>query len=138
MPVRHVTDSAKRALRAAIAGRRPDGTSRWAGSLGAHRERQAAHKQFVRNYPVFSQLILARSGELWVRAFAIEDAIPFRQTRQNKAPSDWSIYDAEGRWLADCRLPARFTPHDIGADYVLGVASDEDDVERVVLWALRR
>ena len=52
-------------------------------------------------------------------------------------PSVWSVFDAQGRWLGDVTLPARFSPMDIGADYVLGVARDEDGVETVAMYTLR-
>jgi hypothetical protein len=143
VPVRAVHDSARRAYRAIASGRRPDGTSRFEGSLRAHRERVAAETQFATTFPAVSQLILSRTGELWVRRFVTEDGISISgpltiRWRSNTAPSDWSIYDRDGRWIADCRLPSRFAPGEIGADYVLGVTRDADDVERVTLWPLRR
>jgi hypothetical protein len=54
------------------------------------------------------------------------------------APSVWSIYDRDGRWIADCTLPPRFAPAEIGDDCVIGVSRDEDDVERVTLLSLRK
>jgi len=35
-------------------------------------------------------------------------------------------------------LPSRFTPSEIGVDYVAGMARDEDDVERVEVYRLRK
>jgi hypothetical protein len=48
------------------------------------------------------------------------------------------VFDAGGRWLCDVTMPAHFTPMEIGADYVLGVASDADGVETVVRYGLDR
>lgn len=135
---RAVHDSARRALRYALSGRRPDGSSRFEGSLREHRERVADATQFAAEFPAYSQLMLSRTGELWVRTFLTADGINTSQWRSNHAPSDWSVYDRTGRWIADCRLPARFAPAEIGADYVIGVSQDDDDVERVTLWPLRR
>lgn len=135
---RAVSDSARSAYRAVTSGRRPDGTSRFEGSLREHRERVAAETQFAAAYPAISQLILARTGELWVRRYATEDGFSASRWRSNTAPSEWSIYDARGRWLADCVLPARFAPADMGEDWVVGVSRDADDVERVSLYRLRR
>lgn len=131
---RSVTDSAKRAFRT----RRQLAISRLEGSLRAHRERVAAAAQFAATFPLFSQLFLSRTGELWVRAYVTEDGLGASPLHSNAVPSDWSIYDRPGRWVADCRLPARFAPTDIGVDYVLGVSRDSDDVERVTLLPLRR
>lgn len=143
VPERAVHDSARRAYRAVESGRRPDGTSRFEGTLRTHREKVAAETRFAASFPAVSQLLLSRTGELWVRRFVTEDAIGVRgplgmRWRSNPVPSDWSIYDEEGRWIADCRLPARFAPGEIGADYVIGVARDDDDVERVTLLRLRK
>lgn len=131
---RSVHDSARRAYRS----RNRLAISRLEGSLRAHRERVAAAAQFATSFPAYSQLLLARTGELWVRAFVTEDGFSGNPWRSNAMPSDWSIYDRQGRWVADCRLPARFAPAEVGADYVLGVSRDDDDMERITLWPLRR
>ncbi len=81
---------------------------------------------------------LTRTGEIWVRVYVPEDGVSSRLGRANAMPSYWSIYDRQGHWIADCRLPPRFAPSEIGADYVVGVSRDEDDVERVTVFTLRR
>jgi hypothetical protein len=134
IPPRSVHDSARRAYRS----RSRLVPARLEGSLRAHRERVAAAAQFAATFPAYSQLMLARTGELWVRAFVTEDGFSANAWRSNAVPSHWSIYDRQGRWVADCRLPARFAPAEAGADYVLGVSRDDDDVERITLWPLRR
>jgi hypothetical protein len=106
--------------------------------LRAHRERIAAATQFTQAYPVISQLLLARTGELWVRRYATEDGFTRSRWRANAVASEWSVYDRSGRWLADCVLPARFAPGDMGEDWVIGVSRDADDVERVSLYRLQR
>lgn len=138
VPQGRVTEGARQAFRDAQAGIRSDGSSRYAGQLLEHRKRVAAAARFAAVYPAFSQLLLARSGELWVRAFAMEDGVNTSSLRSNTTPSHWSIYDLTGQWVADCTLPARFAPLDIGRDYVLGVSKDEDDIERVTMYALNR
>lgn len=67
-----------------------------------------------------------------------EDGVNTSIRRSNTTPAHWSIYDLTGQWVADCVLPARFAPMDIGRDHVLGVSKDEDDVERVTMYALNR
>jgi hypothetical protein len=131
---RPVTDSARRAFRDAQAGRLPDGTSRYEGSLRKHRERVAAAAKFASHYPAYSQVLLSRSGDLWVRAFATEHGVG----AVTRARTTWSIYDRSGRWIAECTLPPRFALMEVGNDYVVGVSRDEDDVERVTLLSLRR
>jgi hypothetical protein len=48
------------------------------------------------------------------------------------------VFAFDGAWIADVKLPPRFAPLDFGRDYVAGVAFDADDVERIVVWGLRR
>ena len=48
----------------------------------------------------------------------------------------YDVFDSDGRYLGPVRLPIRFTPLEIGRDYVLGVAKDELDVEYIELYDL--
>ncbi len=51
---------------------------------------------------------------------------------------DWSVHDLRGREVAHVRTPARFQPHEIGQDYVLGRFQDEMDINFVRLYALEK
>jgi glutamate mutase epsilon subunit len=53
-------------------------------------------------------------------------------------PTHWNVFAPDGRLLSEVTLPARFTPFEVGADYVLGVSRDNDDMERATLLRLRR
>jgi hypothetical protein len=133
---RNVSASARAAFRRATSGLRSDGSSRFEGSLRAHRERVAAAAEFSDHYPAYSQLLLASGGELWVRDYVMEDGLSSSRWRANPTPSRWSVFSQTGEWLAEVTLPPRFAPAEIGTDYIVGVSSDEDDVQRVTLWAL--
>jgi hypothetical protein len=136
---RAVSDSAKRAFRFERSGRRPDGTSIYEGSLRQHRERVADLAKFAAFYPAYAQLMFSRTGDLWVRDFQTYDGIQRGNAMlAGPAASTWSIYDTAGTWIADCTLPPRFAATEIGADYVIGISRDEDDVERVTLLSLRK
>ncbi len=66
-------------------------------------------------------------GNLWVREY---EAPTERDVR-------WSVFDSAGAYLGMIRnWPARFTPFEIGPDYVLGVWRDADDVEHVQMYEL--
>lgn len=94
---------------------------------------------FASMAPVFSRLLLRADGELWVSPFDPGFGLP--GPAAPLAPSTthtWSVFASDGTWLAEMPLPPRFIPFDVGRDYVAGVAFDEDDVERVVVWGLRR
>lgn len=67
---------------------------------------------------------VTRQGDVWVTS---------RKTAPAGAPMRWSVYDLTARPVARVTSPARFTVHDIGRDWVLGVWRDSLDVERVRL-----
>ncbi len=59
-----------------------------------------------------------------------------------RVPADtavmWSVYELDGTPTATLTLPARFEPHDIGHDYVLGRWFDDLDVNYIRLYALEK
>ena len=113
---------------------------RWIKATGAEAERQRADLRddpYETSVPAYSRFIADRVGRLWVRAANIADAPGAGQLNTTPlVPSVWSVFAPDGSWLGDVTLPARFQPHDIGADYVLGTAIDADGVQTVVNYAL--
>ena len=91
--------------------------------------------------PSFGALILDRSGHLWVQRFDYHSLFytpgPVR-TQTMTVASRWDVIDENGRWICSVELPPRFTPVEIGADYVAGLARDEDEVEQVRVYRLRK
>ena len=73
------------------------------------------------HHPPVSGLFVDRSGALWVR----------------EKHEQWSVFSAEGRWLAVLKIPL-WRIFDVGEDYILGVATDADGVERVEEYRLAR
>jgi hypothetical protein len=65
-------------------------------------------------------------GNVWVREL----------WREREVPSNWWIFDADGRQVATANMPPRFWPHHITADRVVGVQRDELDIERVHILRL--
>ncbi len=138
---RAVTDSMKRAWRDGMAGRLPGSKSRWEGSLRVHRENVARTSEFTRALPTIARLVASRTGELWVSDYQPSDGIVSFAggvTRPPAEPTRWNIFDARSRWIGTLMLPPRFSLFDVGRDWVAGVARDEDDVERVEVWEVRR
>lgn len=78
--------------------------------------------------PAFSRLLVDAVGWLWVAAYPTDP----------DAPRTWTVFDDGGRRRCDVQLPARFRLDEVGRDYVLGVARDEDGVEQVQLLSLER
>lgn len=95
--------------------------------------------QFANRAPAFGRMVLATSGELWVSEFdRSEGSLGPPGFRTRAAPLRWSVFADDGTWLSDIVLPARFTPHEMGFDYVIGASLDTDDVERITMYRIRR
>jgi hypothetical protein len=92
---------------------------------------------FSERVPAYSSLLAGADGSLWVREPNLADApasgrldhVPVGQSR-------WSVFSDRGQWLEDVVLPARFLPTNVGTDFVLGVAVDDDGVETIALYRL--
>jgi hypothetical protein len=77
--------------------------------------------------PAFGAAIrLDTEGNLWVPEYSD----PGEQARA------WSVFSESGEFLGVVDMPDGFTPHDIGFDYLLGLRTDQDDVEYVQLYEL--
>jgi hypothetical protein len=77
--------------------------------------------------PSFGEIRVDQLGYVWVAQFRLPGQ-----------PAEWDIFDASGVWAGSLRVPDGLEIHEIGADYLLGVATDELGVERVDLYPLQR
>ena len=50
----------------------------------------------------------------------------------------WDVYDLQGRARARIETPARFEPHEIGPDYMIGRFMDDLDINYIRLYALEK
>jgi hypothetical protein len=91
-------------------------------------EARLASQPVSKSFPAYEALIADRAGNLWMRG-------PSRPSRDE--PAHYTIL-RDGRMVARAELPAGLRPLDIGANYLLGVVTDELDVEHVVLHRLVR
>lgn len=96
--------------------------------------------QFADERSAFGRFVPSPTGELWIGEFVVlESFVPGRRgTVIPPKPTTWSVLGADGRWVANVVLPARFSLLDAGRDYVAGIELDEDDVETVVVYPLTR
>ena len=76
----------------------------------------------------FQGLRLDAEGNLWVQEHPAAGS--------DTAP--WAVFDREGRWLGHVQLPRDLRVMEIGADYLVGVARDELDVEQVQVFLLEK
>lgn len=82
-----------------------------------------------RRAPLFTRFIPASDGQMGVELFEEED---------RAVPRSILILDRNGIPRGQLVCPAGVTLHEIGVDYALGVETDTDDVERVVMYRLSR
>lgn len=78
--------------------------------------------------PPYSAMVTDVEGNVWVREYRPPEGRAVR----------WDVFRPDGTLLGGVELPARFRPLRIGRDRMLGVATDELDVERVEVLALTR
>ena len=78
--------------------------------------------------PAYSAMKASADGNLWVRDYV--------ERGEGDAAQRWTVFGAAGDLRGWVSTPPRFTVHDIGTDYVLGVGRDELDVERILLYPL--
>lgn len=113
---------------------------RWSKKPGPERERDRADMlddPYAINLPAYSAILVDRTSKLWVRTpNPIDAAVAGFLYNYAIGPSTWSVFGADGRWLGDVTMPARFMPSDIGSNFVLGVARDDDGVQTVVRYTL--
>ncbi len=86
---------------------------------------------------------VADGGDLGIRFFGpdvlVEGSIWVERYPEAAEPTaHWVVLCPDGEVAARLELPRRFEPLEIGSDYVVGVLTDEMDVEHVVVAELDR
>lgn len=81
-------------------------------------------------HPAFRRVRADELDHLWVQEYFLpEEAGP---------NPIWTVFDPEGHVLGFMETPAGLRIFQIGADYILGYATDELGVEYVQMWSLSR
>jgi hypothetical protein len=115
------------------------GRARASGTLDAATEAQLAQQlaeaQHPERRPAISNLIVDDGGNIWVEEFRWVDAAEVAPT---PAPSTWSVFGPDGRWLAQVRVPAGFLVSSVSSDRVYGVQADPADAKSVRVYRLHR
>ncbi|MEX2284826.1 MAG: hypothetical protein WEE89_20225 [Gemmatimonadota bacterium] len=98
-------------------------------TIGPMLERELAETKFPETIPAHGQRMLADAlGNIWLQNYSID----------SDQPESWKVFDASGQWLGTVQMPERFSVNEIGADYVLGIGSDEFDVQHVRMYRLEK
>ncbi len=85
-------------------------------------------KYLPKTEPLFANLLPGDDGAVWVERFRLD----------NEKPGEYLVLDARGQPRAHVTIPTGFSIREIGADYVLGIASDADGVQSVRLYGLQK
>lgn len=95
--------------------------------LREHR-REAAELDFPDTKPAYASSIRGDAhGNVWVPGYAPEGS---------DQPPLWAVFNRDGRFLGELRLPGRFRALEIGDDYLLGIQRDDLDVEHLQRYAI--
>jgi hypothetical protein len=78
--------------------------------------------------PPYGKTVLDSEMNLWAEEFRVSE----------DQPAHWSVFDPRGVWLGRVTLPRGLEVYEIGTDYILGRAMDELEVERVLVYELRK
>lgn len=77
--------------------------------------------------PYFSRLVPGVDGSIWLQRYQ-----PFRDELETR----WTVVGSNGEWLGDVELPEGLALHAASNEWVLGVWTDELDVEYVKRYRL--
>jgi hypothetical protein len=78
--------------------------------------------------PFYERFRVDDDGNLWVLDYRLERDDPYV----------WSVFDPDGRWLGEVETPPGGRVTHVGSDFVLGVWTDELDVQQVRLYDLEK
>ena len=88
--------------------------------------------------PAFATLMIDALDHLWVEEFRILDGTFEIPGQEHSEGPLWTVFDPAGQVLGFVETPLGLEIYEIGADYLLGHTTDEDGVEYVQLWPLKR
>lgn len=95
--------------------------------LGMGVEGAPSPPRYAEYLPQASDVRLDEDGRAWVRRWTASDGMV-----------EWIVFAPRGSPIARVSLPTNLTPNDVGRDYLLGIEADDDGVQSVVLYHIRR
>jgi hypothetical protein len=98
------------------------------GPLRAHFQRWLDVAVYPDSLPAFARILVADDGSVWAQEYQAPEADTLT----------WSIFHADGAWLANIMVPIRLRVLQVSGDNVLVLARNELDVESVHLYRLLR
>jgi hypothetical protein len=92
-------------------------------------EKLLSEMEYPEYWPPYSELLVDPSGNAWVAYYP-------EVVRQ--PPSRWMVFSSSGQWLGDVDLPERMTVLDITPELIIGVWTDDFDVEYIRVYELNK
>ena len=86
-------------------------------------------------------MILVTKDELWVREFTMPRTPGMGGSALGSVPlgaTTFSVFDHQGHWLSQVRIPAGFKPTAVGRDRIVGIWLDDEDVVQLRAYRLHR
>ena len=80
--------------------------------------------------PAYANILVDPTGAVWLR--------PFRGMSEDAGPEPWPVLGADGAWLGSVEIPEDFRVMEIGVDEILGVWTDDVDVQHPQVLHLSR
>lgn len=93
---------------------------------------------FAKSMGVFGDLIAAQDDKLWIGPPSSDDNRPFATNPVPASTTSWRVYNLGGSQAALIALPAGFRLLEAGSDYVAGVAADEDGLEILMVYRVKK
>ena len=98
-----------------------------------------AQMEFADHYPAFVSLALGPKGSVWVQHFRTGDELAGEGETfdiQDLGSTDWSVFDAEGRYLGVVTFPGKYQPIKAIGDRFYGIARDDMDVQSLKVYLI--
>ena len=80
--------------------------------------------------PAYARMLVDPTGAIWLS--------PFRGMSEGGGPEPWLVLGPDGNWLGGVEIPEDFRVTDIGVDEILGIWTDELDVQHPQVRDLAR
>jgi len=80
-------------------------------------------------FPAHDRVLLDDERNLWIQEY---------RPAEVRVARTWWVFDAEGRYLGPVGMPAGFTPYQVRGGKVVGLYTDESDVEFVRVYGVVR
>jgi hypothetical protein len=88
--------------------------------------------------PRVAEVLLDDEGRFWLKRYEPASDSQVISSFERRAGGEWWVLQPDGRRVAVIQLPDGYTPMDVRGERIVGVASDELDVERVLVFGTAR